>query len=141
MISSPRRIAGIAACAALALAACTAPPPPGPAPAAAHPAAAEARATPLSAVERYYPEVLRAGIPENFVIVFVVSAGGRVVRHETLNTMPGSGGIQVERLLEPYGLGLASLNVIRKKPGEMGPHAVSIAWAELNYEPVEPAAP
>jgi hypothetical protein len=135
-----RRLRGIAACAALALAACTARAPVGPSPAAPSTAAAE-RATPRSAVEQFYPEVLRTGIPENFVILFVVSAHGRVVRHLMLNTMPGSGGIQVEQVLAPYGLALASLNVIHAKPGEMGPNAVKIAWAELNYDPAETASP
>jgi len=148
-VAVPRRrlsslVACTVACAALGLAACTAPTPASPAPAAAPAAAppvAEAQATPLDAVRQYYPQVLTTGIPENFVIVFVVSASGRVVRHEMLNTMPGSGGIQVEQLLAPYGLGLAGLNVIRKKPGEMGPRAVNIAWAELNFEPAAAAAP
>jgi len=136
----PSLATGIIACAALALAACTAPTPASPAPAAA-PAAADTPATPLGAIQQYYPQVLTTGIPENFIILFVVSPGGRVVRHEMLNTMPGSGGIQVEQVLAPYGLALAGLNVIRKKPGEMGPHAVNIAWAELNFEPAAPVTP
>lgn len=142
--SVSRRLRGLAACMVPALAACTARAPASPSPAAlpaatsASSAAAE-RATPRSAVEQFYPEVLRAGIPENFVLLFVVSANGRVVRHLDLNTMPGSGGIQVEQVLAPYGLALASLNVIHAKPGEIGPTAVRIAWAELNYDPAEPA--
>lgn len=130
---------------ALALAGCAAPVPASPAPAAAPTATVEAaptaKLTPRAALERYYPQVLAAGMPENDVIVFVVTPSGRVVKHALLHTIPGTAGTQVENLLQPYIDQVINFNAIHAKPGELAPTPVYIAWADLAAEVAESPAP
>lgn len=133
--------------ATLALAGCTAhAPPAGPAPAGTTVAAAPTPTpasplTPRAALERYYPQVLASGMPATDVIVLVVSPGGRVMKHVLLHTMSGTTGAQIEQQLQPYGTGVANVNIIKSKPGELAPTPVNIAWADLSYEPSEAEAP
>lgn len=106
------------------------------------PAAAPASPpTPRSVLERYYPQILASGMPATDVIVLVVSPGGRVMKHVLLHTMSGTTGAQIEQQLQPYGTGVANVNVIKTKPGELAPTPVNIAWADLSYEPSEAEAP
>ncbi len=113
-----------------------------PSPATEAPAAsAEARLTPRTALERYYPRILAEGMPATDVILLVVSPGGRVMKHLLLHTMTGTAGAQIEQQLQPYGTGVENVNIIKTKPGELAPTPVNFAWATLGYEPSEAAAP
>ncbi|HET7461870.1 MAG TPA: hypothetical protein VFJ82_11510 [Longimicrobium sp.] len=139
------RVAAFAALAGVALAACAAPVPVSPAPAAAPAATAgappAAKLTPRAALERYYPQVLAAGMAENDVIVFVVTPSGRVVKHALLHTIPGTAGTQIENLLQPYLDLVINFNAIHTKPGELAPTPVYIAWADLAAEVADSTTP
>lgn len=116
---------------------------------AARPAIAQSGAAPDTAramktelrpvLERYFPEVLASGMGETDVIFLVVSPRGRVVKHLMLHTIPGTTGAQIEHELEAYGAsGVESVDIIKRKPGELAPTGVSFAWVDLTYEPSEP---
>ncbi|HSU15993.1 hypothetical protein [Longimicrobium sp.] len=135
----PFAVLALAGCAARVPAAS---PPGAPAPAAAAAGAAPASPlTPRAALERYYPQILAGGMPATDVVLLVVSPGGRVMKHALLHTMQGTTGVQIEQQLQPFGTGIANVNIIKTKPGELGPTTVNIAWADLSYEPSEPEAP
>jgi hypothetical protein len=132
-----RRLHRILPLALLALAACASRAPvASPAPAAPH-----TPPTPRSVLERYYPQILASGMPATDVIVLVVSPGGRVMKHALLHTMSGTAGAQIEQQLQPYGTGVANVNIIKTRPGELAPTPVNFAWANLSYEPSEAEAP
>jgi hypothetical protein len=100
-----------------------------------------AELTPRGAVERYYPDVLAAGAGENTVLLFVVSADGRIVEHRRSTVEPGaaaparirsrSGGAVA---LESFGgLDVApesvhTIDILKLASGRMGPDPVSIVW-------------
>jgi hypothetical protein len=147
----PRLRAGAMAAVAsgLMLAACEMATPSGPTPADARrvyaaDGAAEAmqpaELTPRGAVERYYPDVLTAGAGENTVLLFVVSADGRIVEHRRSAvepTAPGTarirtrdGGVAALPLgdLDVVPETIHTVDVMKLASGRMGPDPVSIVW-------------
>jgi hypothetical protein len=99
-----------------------------------------AELTPRGAVERYYPDVLTTGAGENTVLLFVVSADGRIVEHRRSAvepTAPGTARIRT-RVGDMAALPLGDLDVapesihtvdvMKLASGRMGPDPVSIVW-------------
>lgn len=100
--------------------------------------------SPRSLLQEYFPNVLRRGMADGDVIVFVLNADGMVIDHSLLNPSrsgEGSGvasqGAGVARALDRYRTQLASMNVIKSKPGELGPTEVRIAIAQLKATPAD----
>lgn len=147
----PRLRAGVLAAVAsgLVLAACEMATPSGPTPADARRVYAAdgtaegmqpAELTPRGAVERYYPDVLTAGAGENTVLLFVVSADGRIVEHRRTAvepTAPGTarirtraGGMAALPLgdLDVVPETIHTVDVLKLASGRMGPDPVSIVW-------------
>jgi hypothetical protein len=148
----PRLRAGAMAvtASALVLAACEMSTPSGPTPADARRVYAAdgtaeglqpAELTPRGAVERYYPDVLASGAGENTVLLFVVSADGRIVEHRrsaleptalgTARVRSRAGGIVALPSLGALDVAPESIHtvdVMKMEAGRMGPDAVSIVW-------------
>jgi|SRR5215218_3726755 len=151
-----RRLGHAAPLVALLLAACAAASTPTPVPAAPPPAPPAATPTAgaeqdtsyarrliasAAAVDRFYPQVRTGGTAEYDVLMFFVAPSGRVKRHQLLHTMQGTSGAQIEQVLQAYGPGIGNVSVIKRKPGELGPTGVNIAWVDLSFEPSEPDEP
>ncbi|HEX9938708.1 MAG TPA: M56 family metallopeptidase [Longimicrobium sp.] len=137
------RAAGLGAVAvALAIAACETPTPMQPSPGGtrqvAGPEGSFARSplTPRALLEQYYAEVLRNGTPPGDIIAFVLDADGQVVSHDYLRAAPvaaTAGQTQTARLeaYNRYADQTASVNVIKAKPGELGPTEVQMMLVQL----------
>ncbi|HEU4558997.1 MAG TPA: M56 family metallopeptidase [Longimicrobium sp.] len=127
---------------ALAAAACETPAPMQPSPGGTRQLAgapgtfAWSELTPRALLERYYPQVLRDGMPENDIITFVLDRAGQVVSHDYLRPAgagsadPGQGA-RVQAALAQYQNRLASANVIKSNPGDLAPTRVNMVLVQL----------
>jgi beta-lactamase regulating signal transducer with metallopeptidase domain len=147
------RAAGLGAiAAALAAAACQAPAPRQPSPGGTRQAPgapggfARSPMTPRALLEQYYPQVLTQGMPAEQTIAFVLSADGEVVDHQ-LVTAPGNApdartqGAALERALARalarYTSQIGSMNVVKARPGELGPTEARIVLLQLKPTPAD----
>lgn len=122
------RAAGLGAlAAALAIAACEAP-----APTQARPASApraSGTADDRAALRTYFPEVARDGMGADDVLLFVVSADGRVVRHRRVSGSGVALPVAMRAMLgdeRPQ-----SMRMVRLSAGEVAPTAVEMVWYRL----------
>jgi len=123
------RAAGLGALAAvLAVAACSAPAPSAaPAPRASQ-EASRFPITPRDALAQYFPEIARDGMGENDILLFVVSADGRVIRHERV-AKSASGQPAAWDNIPPAQI--ASVDVVKRPAGELAPSGVQMIWVRL----------
>ncbi len=84
--------------------------------------------TPETAVARYFPEVGRDGLPEGQFLLFVISADGRVIRHERLTGDPGTLSVAASDIpVEQIG----NVSVMKPRVGQAAPLPPSMVWIQL----------
>ena len=131
------RAAGLGAlAAALAVAACEAPAPTQEPPVAA-PQSTVAAIDARSAIRQYFPEVARGGMPAGDILLFVVSADGRVVRHQRV-----SGGEMEATRVARTGTErdqFRSVEMSERPAGELAPTAVQMVWYRMRGDGDDPS--